>query len=141
MSNSDIYQNELTAHGIRPTAVRMMILKAMHMFDTAFSMSDMEQAIETVDKSTVFRTLALFAERHLIHDIDDGSGSVKYSLCMGDNSPRDHMHVHFTCERCHKTVCIRHVQVPMVSLPRGFALHDVNYVLKGICPDCNKESV
>lgn len=138
MTEHETYRQELDVRGIRPTAVRIMILRTMHMFDTAFSMSDIEQALDTVDKSTVFRTLTLFAERHLIHDIDDGSGAVKYSLCKGDSSPHDHMHVHFTCERCHKTICIRNVQAPMVNLPAGFALHDVNYVLKGLCPDCNK---
>lgn len=47
-------------------------------------MSELEDALESVDKSTVFRTLSLFAARHLLHEIEDGSGSTKYCICRND---------------------------------------------------------
>jgi len=29
--------------------------------------------------------------------------------------------------------------VPVVPLPDGFKLNSINYVLKGLCPECSKE--
>lgn len=72
-------------HNIRPTAVRVLVYNAIKSFQDTFSMSDVEDALETVDKSSIFRTLALFAGQHLVHEIEDGSGSAKYCLCRNDH--------------------------------------------------------
>ena len=137
MKSNKKYEERLISHGVRPTAVRVMTLKAMESFDTAFSMKDIEQRLDTVDGSSIFRTIGLFMERHIIHSIDDGSGYIKYSLCdYSKVCSLDHLHVHFTCSSCRKTFCIRQVDVPIARLPAGFVLQDVNYVLKGLCPDC-----
>ena len=45
------------------------------------SVTDLEDKLDTVDKSTIFRTLTLFLSHHLIHGVDDGSGSLKYAVC------------------------------------------------------------
>ena len=74
-TNRPDYTETLTRHGIRPTAVRLLIYKTALRFHDTFSMSELEDALESVDKSTVFRTLSLFAARHLLHEIEDGSGS------------------------------------------------------------------
>ena len=59
--------------GIRVTAVRLLIWrKVRHGFSDAFSLADLEAALPTVDRSTLFRTLTLLSEAHLLHDIDDG---------------------------------------------------------------------
>ena len=68
--------------GIRLTAVRLMVWQQIrHAFTDAFSLADLEAALSTVDRSTLFRTLTLFTESHLLHEIDDGSGAQKYCVC------------------------------------------------------------
>ena len=67
----------LQARDIKSTAMRMLILKHMLGFSRAFKLSDLEAVMETVDKSTIFRTITLFHEKQLIHSIDDGSGAIK----------------------------------------------------------------
>ena len=86
-TNRPDYTETLTRHGIRPTAVRLLIYKTALRFHDTFSMSELEDALESVDKSTVFRTLSLFAARHLLHEIEDGSGSTKYCICRNDLVP------------------------------------------------------
>lgn len=132
------YIEMLTRRSIRPTAMRMLILKTMMQAGRALSMSDLENELDTADKSTVFRTLTLFLSHRLIHSIDDGSGAVKYAVCQNSCScaVRD-LHMHFNCLRCHKTYCLEQREVPDVSLPSGFTLQSVNCVLKGLCPDCS----
>ena len=81
--------------GIRVTAVRLLIWrKVRHEFSDAFSLADLEAALPTVDRSTIFRTLTLLSENHLLHDIDDGSGSQKYCVCHLDDTRQCFGHVH-----------------------------------------------
>ena len=96
--------------------------------------------LDTVDKSTIFRTLTLFLSHHLIHSIDDGTGSFKYAVCSDSCScDVSDLHTHFHCEKCNKTFCFTNIPTPVVKLPQGFTLNSINYVLKGICPDCAAE--
>lgn len=132
-------EKKLLNRDIKPTASRLLIFKAMSEFDRAFSLADLETELQTVNKSTIFRTLALFHENLLIHNIDDGSGSMKYSICsdsctcsLGD------MHVHFTCNRCQNTYCLESISIPSIQLPEKFLLESVNFVMKGLCDQCSK---
>ncbi len=123
--------------GIKPTSTRILVLRELMKASAPVSLQDVESGLDTVDRSTIFRALVLFREHGLVHDIEDGSGSVKYELC---ESPEDcsvaDMHPHFYCEHCHQTYCLDCEHVPLVALPEGFLLRGVNYVLKGICPSC-----
>ncbi|WP_321480343.1 transcriptional repressor [uncultured Bacteroides sp.] len=135
----DIYLERLKRRDIKPTAIRILTLKGIMKFERAFSLTDLENLLDTVDKSTLFRTLTLFLNHHLIHCIDDGSGSLKYSLCANEcDCSVDDLHSHFYCVKCHKTFCLRDIPIPVVTLPEGFTLQSINYVLKGICSDCEK---
>ena len=135
----DAYLDILNKRKIKPTAIRLLVLKAMMEFERAFSLLDLENYLDTVDKSTVSRTINLFLDHHLIHCIDDGSGSLKYSVCGEDCSCSiEELHAHFYCQKCHTTFCLRNIPVPTVQLPRNFTLESINYVLKGCCEDCSK---
>ena len=135
----DTYEKKLEERGIRVTAVRLLILNAMLNYPNAFSLADMEEKLDTVDKSTLFRTISLFHEKLLIHSIDDGSGSIKYSVCSSDcTCSLNDLHVHFFCTRCKKTFCLESIHIPPVQMPKDFLLESVNFVLKGLCSHCSK---
>jgi len=127
----------LSMHGIKPTANRLLIFEAMKKMGHTFSLNDMEEELLMMDKSTIFRTLVLFLEQHLIHSVDDGSGSLKYCVCHndGDCLPEE-FHCHFYCEKCCQTFCLEEVRAPVVNAPEGYLVREVNYLLKGICPNC-----
>lgn len=138
MVDESKYLEKLQLREIKPTAVRLMVLKTLAASSEALSLLDIVERLETVDKSTVSRTLALFLEHHLVHSIDDGSGSLKYALCSNECAcDVDDLHTHFYCTKCHRTLCLRGLPVPIVHLPENFRLESVNYVLKGICADCS----
>ena len=121
------------------TAVRLMIWRQVrHSTNGVFSLSDLEEAMPTVDKSTLFRTLTIFSDAHLLHNVDDGSGSQKYCVCHHDDTRQCRGHVHLTCHVCHKTFCLTDVAIPPVPLPDGFIPEETEYVVKGICSHCRK---
>lgn len=134
------YSGILSRHGVRPTAVRILVYKTMQGFYDTFSMRDLEMALVSVDKSTIFRTLCLFAEKHIVHEIEDGSSSTKYCLCHNDHvCGVEELHCHFYCESCNKTFCLVHTHIPIVRYPEGFELRQISYLLKGLCADCRKK--
>lgn len=135
----------LEQRGIKPTAVRLLVLCALQQSDCALSLSDLESRLVTVDKSSIFRTLTLFLAHHLVHGVDDGTGMLKYALCQPschcgeeDHEGLSDLHTHFHCERCCRTFCLRGLPVPKVPLPEGFTLTSANYVLVGLCPECSR---
>ena len=141
MANEETYLKLLALRDIKPTANRLLVLREMLAADRAFSLLDLEDRLVTMDKSTIFRTITLFLGHHLIHAIDDGSGSLKYALCSSDcNCEVDDLHTHFYCEACHRTFCFKQIHIPRVTLPEGFSMNSINYVIKGLCNECARKA-
>lgn len=132
---NDELEHFLEHHGIRPTAVRILVYRAIHHRSEAFSLADVENWLPEMDRSSIFRALKLFTEHQLLHEIDDGSGIFKYCVCRCEGS--HHLnHIHFACTRCGKTYCLEDHTIPLVSLPDGFETYEVEYIVKGVCPRC-----
>lgn len=129
----------LQQHGIKPTSNRILVVKALASEEYPSSLSELCDRLVSVDKSGIFRSLVLFREHHLVHSLEDGDGGIRYELCFSHDDCNDEdNHVHFYCMRCHRMFCFYDLSVPEVQLPRGYSLESVNYVIKGVCPDCAK---
>ncbi len=140
--NKDTCISLLEAHGIKPTANRIVVVKALSASEHPSSMSDLERQIVSIDKSGIFRALKLFSEQGLVHQLEDGEGGMKYELCLShDEDEDDDQHVHFYCERCRRIFCLHDQPVPQVSVPRGFEVRSYNYMIKGICAECRAKRV
>jgi len=128
----------LSAADVPPTPNRLLVMRELARAASPLSLRELEDRIDTMDKSSIFRTLRLFAAHHLVHQIDDGSGSVKFEVChvRVHDAQHDDEHVHFYCRRCHRTFCLDDIPVPHVPLPRGYVTDETNYVIKGLCPAC-----
>jgi len=126
-------------HGIKSTANRIIIARAMVEGQRPMTMLELEDRIGSIDKSGIFRTLTLFKEKHLVHVVEDSDG-VRYELCHScDHSTDNDMHVHFHCERCGETVCLTDIPIPDVDLPEGYEMQSANFILKGFCPKCQNK--
>jgi len=138
----------LIDRGIRPTAVRLLILDKMIETGTAMSQADVERLIETVDKSSVSRTLNAFVDGHLAHRFTGSDGLTLYALCPEwcrchdpEGPVVDHTHAHFTCERCGRTFCLRNMPLPELQLPDGYRMLSASYLVRGVCPDCSAQGL
>ena len=130
-------ENILKSHRVRLTTNRIIVVRALMGHKHPMSLKDLEERVATLDRSSIFRTLRLFAKHHLIHEIEDGSGALKYELCHA-NHTKEHndLHPHFFCELCKRTKCLSDVPIPIVRFTDGSVVRSVNYVLKGVCGDC-----
>jgi len=129
----------LEEHNVRPTANRIIVAGALAKAGMPMSLAELETEIDSIDKSNIFRALVSFKDNHLVHAIEDGSNGVRYELCKSHDHDHDEdLHVHFHCEICGKTFCFEDIPVPMVDVPEGYQPISTNYIIKGICPSCQK---
>jgi len=131
-------EDKLENKNIRPTSMRILVLRALIESTNAISLKDIENAFENADRATLYRTLKTFEQKKLIHSIDDGTGSVKYALCEEgcECAPQD-QHVHFHCVNCRETFCLIQSKISETLIPSGFKASSANIVYKGICANCS----
>lgn len=131
-------ENMLKQKKVRQTQTRAALLKVF--FDNRFALSynDLNKLTKGIfDKVTIYRTLATFEKKGVIHQVMDTQGIVKYSLCHADCA--DHHndnHIHFKCTECDKTFCIENIQIPDFQLPNGYRAHNAEVLMTGICSNC-----
>ncbi|MEM7655124.1 MAG: Fur family transcriptional regulator [Bacteroidota bacterium] len=132
----------LRQNQLRSTESRLAILKIFDSQSAALTERELEQSLgRTCDRVTIYRTLSTFLEKGILHKVLDDSGSMRYALCVShckEGVTHPHDHVHFKCTICGQTTCIEQVPIPEVQLPEGFQLKEVNVLLTGNCPKCQK---
>lgn len=120
--------------------MRLLVYQELKGAARPLSLRELEDRMPTAERSTIFRTLTLLLQHHAIHAIEDGSGSLRYEVCESDDHhTHDDQHIHFYCEQCHRTFCFRDNKIPRASLPEGFQMTSVNYMIKGFCPECMRK--
>lgn len=131
----------LIAKQVTPTAMRLLVLEFLLKQSSAISLGDLEDSFQHSDRTTLYRTLKTFEEKGLIHNIQDGSGAVKYALCQNECKDGVHydLHLHFYCTTCKELFCLPKSKTPEVLLPGNFQLAEVSLVARGVCDKCNKE--
>ncbi len=127
--------------GVSPTPNRLLVVSHLLESQSPLSLTELEQRLDTLDKSSIFRVLSLLANRDLVHAIEDGRGIAKYELCHAnhteDLATDDDLHYHFYCTECQRTFCLPDMKIPELQVPEGFHVRGANFMLKGICPDCS----
>lgn len=123
---------------IKPTVNRILVTKALMKANSPLSLTELETDLETLEKSSVSRVLSLLLARGAIHMVEDGRGIAKYEICHAEGKcTPSHFHAHFYCEKCQHTYCLDEIKVSEPQLPAGFSALSVNYMIKGICKNCN----
>lgn len=123
--------------GIRNSAVRTLVMRSLFEAGRPMSTLEIEEKLETVDRSSITRTLGIFASHHIIHQISDGSGAMRYEICHDHSSvAHNDEHAHFHCKQCGLTYCLSDMPVRLPELPEGFNAEYISYVIHGTCPEC-----
>jgi len=129
----------LKSHGLRVTPVREQVLQLiLQSGTTALSSAYIEQALHPLDRITLYRTLRVFEQKGIVHQVTGQKGTIKYASCTsgcGEHTHHDD-HVHFHCTDCDTTVCLPDTTIPAFSVPRGFKAEDQHVLLSGLCDDC-----
>ncbi|MBD0777297.1 transcriptional repressor [Maribacter sp. ANRC-HE7] len=129
----------LESKGIRPTAIRLIAYKRLAELDVAISLGNLEKDFMVSERSTLFRTMKTFVDKGVVHQIEDGTGVIKYALCEENCECEvgNDLHLHFHCNNCNETVCLTEHKIPHIHLPEGYKTEDINMVVKGVCDKCS----
>jgi Fur family transcriptional regulator, ferric uptake regulator len=127
----------------RNTTARSHIQELLLQSDVALSQPEIYGMSEEVcDRVTTYRVLDRLLQDGIVHKTVGLDGVVKYAACRtcqheeeGSHHHHAHDHVHFNCESCGQVTCLENV-VPEIRLPRKYKVHETNYTLSGICPEC-----
>lgn len=91
---------------------------------------------EPLDTVTLYRVLEWLTENGLVHRIAGADQVWRFSASGGK---QDHEHAHFQCTTCDSVTCFNDMPLPRrVRMPAGFTSQEVDFLIKGICPRCNK---
>lgn len=135
-------QEILEHQGLKATPNRILVVRQLMEAEAPMSLIDLEYKIMTMDRSSILRVLVLLRDKDLVHAVEDGRGVTKYELCHdhhnGDHLDRD-MHVHFYCTQCERMVCFDDIPTPVVSIPSDYKAISINYMIKGLCPQCQEK--
>jgi Fur family ferric uptake transcriptional regulator len=121
------------------TETRTKILELFMSSNGALEHADIDKlGGKAFDRVTVYRTLQTFIDKGIIHKIPTTDTSVRYALCKSECKEHEHHdhHIHFKCEECGNTICLEETDVPSIQLPKGYAAHNVEVVVSGVCKEC-----
>ena len=129
----------LRESGLRLTPQREMVLLVMHDLEGHASVEEIYALVQerssAVDVSTVYRTLELLQELHLVAAVDLGDGQSRYEL-LSVHGP----HHHLQCRSCGKLLWIEQAELgPLVAeLTARWAFQPElgHLIIPGICAEC-----
>ncbi len=136
-------QEILKKHNLRITDCRLEVLELFVNKQKALSQKDLEDALTSFDRVTLYRTLHSFIESGVLHKIPNDNGIASYGICFDTCSPEEHQHdhVHFKCTSCGQLECIaEHIHLPVIKLPTHYKSQSVDIIVNGMCASCSLSS-
>lgn len=133
------YAQTFKAHNIRPTPLRDQIYHVIASKESAISKKEIEEKLNELDRITLYRTLKVFEQKGIIHQVVDGTNALKYAACeeQCSENKHNHDHVHFFCDKCNETYCLDYQHFPTLPNPEGYFVKDINILYTGTCKQCN----
>lgn len=133
----------LNDYNLRRTAGRISIINIFMNTNIALSENVIEEKlIGLCDRATIYRTLKTFIDKGILHRVIDENSIVKFAMCNTDHCSshhHSHEHVHFKCQSCGNTECMDDLMITPVQLPEGYKAKETNYLIVGLCKNCNEE--
>jgi len=144
MACEEVFLQELHQRGFRLTPQREMVLSVMHEVEGLATADDIygrvQQRSAAVDISTVYRTLDLLQELHMVACVDPGDGQNRYEL-LGVHGP----HIHLVCQACGTITGIeRDIVQPLADrllAEHGFTADLDRLALPGLCQTCLDQTI
>lgn len=132
------YTELLKSRQLSLTQSRILLLKILSETDFPLSGKEIEgMMMGQCDRATIYRNLNAFSGKGIIQRIlsDD---ALKFKMNADDEEHRGNLdHIHFQCNVCHKVICMENLLVKDYNLPEGFSKIENQFLVVGICNNCN----
>jgi Fur family ferric uptake transcriptional regulator len=129
----------IRATGVKVTLGRVRVLELLSHSDIPLSHADLDMALSTgdetpMDRVTLYRVLDALVAKGLAVKSIDANGVFRYAGAA--TRQRHQGHVHFHCLDCGGRFCLKAKPPQPPRLPRGFRLREIEFDVRGTCPEC-----
>lgn len=127
----------LAEHGVKPSFQRIKILDYLISQKNHPTVNDIYlsliDVIPTLSKTTVYNTLNLLIEHHLVNEVLVEENEVRYEFSEG-------IHGHFKCDRCGRLFDVPlKIDLNAISDLARYTINEQHIFFKGFCSECSKE--
>jgi Fur family ferric uptake transcriptional regulator len=120
------------------TPFRKEVLDIFMKHDSAIPLSTVINELKAYNRITLYRTIKIFIEKGIIHEITLSGEESSYALCKDECNflEHQHQHVHFKCKTCGHIFCVEVEKFPKIDL-KGYQIDQIEIQVTGICKNCN----
>ena len=142
------FKRILKENGLKVTRQRLVVLEAISSCPEEHLSADEIFALVKVDcpeigLATVYRTMQLLSELHLIDRINFDDGYVRYEMGSAFDREQKHHHHHLICSNCGKVISFQDDLLEeleeKIARTTGFEVVDHEVKLYGHCKDCRRK--
>lgn len=128
------YAEILKDAGISPSIQRILIMKFLdenRIHPTADMIyQSLKSDIPTLSKTTIYNTLKLFTEKHLVSELSLFDNEIRYEF---ESEP----HIHFKCVKCGTIYDIKiNIDLYENKIIQGHRVLEHHVNLRGVCKEC-----
>lgn len=143
----EAFKQLLREKGLKVTRQRLMILEAIESCPEEHLTAEEIFSLVKVDcpeigLATVYRTIQLLNELHLIDRINFDDGFVRYEMGSAPNQEQRHHHHHLICNKCGKVISFQDDLLEeleeKIASTTGFAVVNHEVKLYGYCAVCRE---
>jgi len=130
--------NSLKSKRISETPFRKEVLAIFRKYNNAIPLSIIEKELKEYNRITLYRTIKIFLEKSIIHEIALSGEESSYAICKEecDTVSHQHQHVHFKCNSCNIIFCVELEKFPTIILPK-YKVKQIEIQANGLCENCN----
>ena len=146
--NKEEFENILRKKGLKVTTQRVLVLDVLSSCpDKHLTAEEIYELVKVdypeIGLATVYRTIQLLLELHLIDRINLDDGFVRYEIGdLSENETRHHHH-HLICLRCGKVLSFQDDLLEeledKIMNTMGFSVTDHEVKLYGYCEECRRK--
>jgi len=135
--DNQFFKHLLNNRGLKATNPRLNLLSEMQKFGSAMPYSTIQQAMKSIDRVTLYRTLESLTGQGIIHKAFHENNETYYAICgkQCHINQHQHDHFHFKCTSCEAVTCVQPNKAFQVSIP-DYEIHKVSIQLEGVCKVC-----
>lgn len=139
------FKRLLKQNGLKITNQRLLVLEAIASKPDRHLTADEIFELVKVDYpeiglATIYRTIQLLCELHLIDRINFDDGFVRYEIGNSQSREQKHHHHHLICKKCGKVISFRDDLLEeleeKITATTGFTIVDHEVKLYGCCKEC-----
>lgn len=134
--HEDRLKTTLRAAHLKVTPMRLSILEHLIEKGQPLSHAEIQTALPDIDRVTLYRTLASFVKKSIVHQVQGLDGAWRFCAHPDTGPGCPGNHPHFLCTSCGKMVCLLDQNMPRIDAPDNFDILGKQLVAYGRCPEC-----